>query len=75
MFTSSFNIADARYYGRNDHTIYGGDAEPAWLRRAAEHEQVFAGLRREERVLKAMGKSPAEPRGTYRFPLFRHFAR
>ena len=60
----SFNglpIVDPRYYNAHDNAIFGGDPEPAWLRRAAEHERVLSEMRREQRILELTGRAERRP--------------
>ena len=61
MFFQGPTIADPRYYSAHDHAIFGGDPEPEWLRRAAEHERVLAEIRREQHVLERTGRAQRRP--------------
>ena len=42
MFGNGLNLTDIRMYRRDDRTIFGGDPEPEWLRRAAEYRRALA---------------------------------
>ncbi|MFN0148067.1 MAG: hypothetical protein ACKVT1_16300 [Dehalococcoidia bacterium] len=66
MSFNSLPIADPRYYSANDHTIFGGDREPEWLRRAAEQERIFADIRTEQRVAELTGRLQRRPNAVRR---------
>lgn len=69
MFGNGLNSTDIRTYRRHDWTIFGGDPEPEWLRRAAEYRRVLA---------EAKDATPLRARRTRRKParlsLFRRTA-